>query len=119
MPEAEYGHGFGDPIEIVNLRVTASGHRPKLSRVDVGSGTLEEATIGEATSTWRLGGELASLPTRHVLRERLPVGEAVAGPAVVFQRDTTIVVPPGWDATATAQGALLLTTADSGEGGSR
>ena len=117
--EAEYGHAFGDPIEIVNLRVTASGHRPKLSRVDVGSGTLEEATIGEATSTWRVGGELASLPTRHVLRERLPVREAVAGPAVIFQRDTTIVVPPGWDATATAEGALLLTTADSGEGGSR
>jgi len=119
--EAEYGHAFGDPIEIVNLRVTASGRRPKLTRVDVGSATLAEATVGERTGVWRVGDELAPLPTRHVLREKLPVGEAVPGPAVVFQRDATVVVPPGWAATASAEGALLLTTtpAAGDEGGSR
>jgi N-methylhydantoinase A len=105
----EYGHAFGDPVEIVNLRVTASGERPKLAAVDVGSGTLAEAEIGEATSVWRVDGELAPLPTRHLLRERLPIGAPIAGPAVVFQRDTTIVVPPGWSAEATPPGVLLLT----------
>jgi N-methylhydantoinase A len=104
----EYGHAFGDPIEIVNLRVTASGERPKLARVDVGGGTLAEALLGEATGVWRVDGALESLPTRHLRRERLPAGEPIAGPAVVFQRDTTIAVPPGWSATASPDGALIL-----------
>lgn len=119
--DAEYGYAFGDPIEIVNLRVIASGQRPKLSRVDVGEGSLDAATVGEATSVWRLDGELVSLPTLHLQRERLPIGEDVPGPGVVFQRDTTIVVPPGWHATATPKGPLLLTMtpSDGGEGGSR
>ncbi|QEC47773.1 hydantoinase/oxoprolinase family protein [Baekduia soli] len=106
---AEYGHAFGDPIEIVNLRVTASGPRPKLERVDVPSETLEEALIGEHDGVWRVDGALEPRATRQLLREHLPIDEAVAGPAIVFQRDTTIVVPPGWSATATEGGALLLT----------
>ncbi|MCW2998891.1 MAG: hydantoinase/oxoprolinase family protein [Solirubrobacterales bacterium] len=107
--EAEYGRASNDPIEVVNLRVTATGQRPRLSRVDVGSGDLESAIIGDARSVWRVDGELVELPTRHLLRERLPLDEAVAGPAIVFQRDTTIVVPPGWSAVATAAGPLMLT----------
>ena len=106
----EYGHAFADPIEVVNLRVVVRGARPKLTRVAVEAGMLEEARVGEATSTWRVDGELVELATTYLRRDRLPVDEAVAGPAVVFQRDTTIVVPPAWSATATAAGALLLTT---------
>lgn len=109
--EAEYGRSSSDPIEVVNLRVTATGQRPRLSRVTVGSGDIESATIGEAKSLWRVEGELVELPTKHLLRERLPLDEAVAGPTIVFQRDTTIVVPPGWTATATPSGPLMLTNA--------
>ena len=29
-------------------------------------------------------------------RGQLPIDEPIAGPAVIFQRDTTTVVPPGW-----------------------
>jgi N-methylhydantoinase A/oxoprolinase/acetone carboxylase beta subunit len=112
--EAEYGHAFSDPIEVVNLRVTATGPRPKLQRVGVSSGTLEEAAVGEATTVWRVDGELQSLPTRHLLRERLPVGEPVPGPAILYQRDTTIAVPPGWTATAEASGPIVLTSQEAG-----
>jgi N-methylhydantoinase A len=112
--EAEYGRASGDPIEVVNLRVTATGQRPRLERLAVGSGTLEEATIGEAGVVWRVDGELVERPTKHLLREKLPIDEPVAGPAIVFQRDTTIVVPPGWTAVATASGPLMLTTTQDG-----
>ena len=47
------------------------------------------------------------LPTRYFERSRLPIGEAVAGPAIVFQRDTTVLVPPDWSATA-ARGTASL-----------
>jgi N-methylhydantoinase A len=106
--EAEYGHAFGDPIEIVNLRVIATGPRPKLRRVDIGTGSREEATLHTTPSVWRSEGRLRELPTTHLLRERLPLDEPIEGPAVLHQRDTTIVVPPGWSATATDAGPLIL-----------
>ena len=106
--EREYGHAFGDPIEIVNLRVTAAGRRAKLSRVAVSTGTLDEAVLGEADGVWRVDGELATLPTRHLDRDRLPLDEPIDGPAIVFQRDTTTAVPPGWTVTATPAGPLIL-----------
>ncbi|MCW3006408.1 MAG: hydantoinase/oxoprolinase family protein [Solirubrobacterales bacterium] len=115
--EAEYGRASGDPIEVVNLRVTATGQRPRLERLNVGSGTLQEATIGQAPTVWRVDGELVELPTTHLLREQLPVDEPVPGPAIVFQRDTTIVVPPGWSAVASAAGPLMLHADSSDEDG--
>lgn len=111
--EAEYGHAYEDPIEVVNLRVTVTGERPRLSRVHVGSGDLESATIGEVLASWRLDGALVELPTRHLERERLPLEEPIPGPAIIFQRDTTILVPPRWTARATSDGPLML-AADSG-----
>jgi N-methylhydantoinase A len=107
--EAEYGRAYADPIEVVNLRVTVTGRRPRLSSVKVGSGELSDATLGEASAVWRVDGELTELPTLHLLRERLPIDQPVPSPAIIFQRDTTIVVPPGWSATATAAGPLMLT----------
>jgi N-methylhydantoinase A len=104
----EYGYAFDDPVEIVNLRVTARGRRAKLGRVVVRSGTMADALVGEASSVWQLDGGLAELPTRHLRRDRLPLDVPILGPAVIFQRDATVVVPPGWVATAGAEGVLLL-----------
>lgn len=104
--EREYGHRFDDPVEIVNLRVTAVGRRPKLAHLDGEGGG--DAMLGEAESVWRVDGELRSLPTKHLDRLRLPVDEPFDGPAIVFQRDATIAVPPGWRATATGSGPLIL-----------
>lgn len=109
--EREYAHRFEDPVEIVNLRVTATGSRPPLSAAPVSSGTLEAATVDIADGIWRWEGELATLPTRYLERARLPVGEAIEGPAIVLQPDTTVAVPPGWCATAHPDGPLLLTRA--------
>jgi 5-oxoprolinase (ATP-hydrolysing) len=41
-------------------------------------------------------------------RETLPPGARVAGPAVITEANATTVVEPGWAATATARGDLLL-----------
>jgi N-methylhydantoinase A len=106
--EAEYGHAFNDPIEIVNLRVSASGQRPKLTRVQTESGTLEEALIGERDVVWPVDGEMTALPTKQLDRAKLPVDIAVPGPAIVYQLDTTVIVPPNWSATAHAEGPLTI-----------
>jgi N-methylhydantoinase A/oxoprolinase/acetone carboxylase beta subunit len=41
-------------------------------------------------------------------RERLGPGHELAGPAIIVQMDSTVVVPPGWAARVTPREALLL-----------
>ena len=109
LHEQEYGHAFRDPIEIVNLRVTAIGKRQKLESLPVRSGSLENALIGEGEGVFRVAGALETYATPYYDRAQLPIDDVFAGPAVVFQRDTTILIPPGWNARADAAGNLLLT----------
>ncbi|MBM3677445.1 MAG: hydantoinase/oxoprolinase family protein, partial [Actinobacteria bacterium] len=108
LHELEYGHASRDPIQIVNLRVTASGRRPALERLPVRPGTLEAASLGSGEAVFRVDGSLQPLETAYYDRARLPLETPVAGPAIVFQRDTTILVPPGWSARADEGGNLIL-----------
>jgi N-methylhydantoinase A/oxoprolinase/acetone carboxylase beta subunit len=108
LHEREYGHSFGDPIEIVNARVSAVGRRPALAGVRSGSGDSDRALIGERESTFRVNGALESLPTSFYDRQRLPVDEPLAGPAIVFHPDTTTLVPPRWHFRAERSGNLIL-----------
>jgi len=71
-------------------------------------GSLEEALLGEGESVFRQNGRLAALVTRFFERSRLPHDEPIPGPAVVFQRDATTVLPPGWTARSDASGNLIL-----------
>ena len=109
--EAEYGYAHNDPIEVVNLRVTAIGQRPRLRQVKTTSGDLASATISTAATLWRVDGALVELETHRLRRDRLPIGEPLPAPSIIFQRDTTIAVPPGWSAVASAAGPLILTPA--------
>jgi N-methylhydantoinase A/oxoprolinase/acetone carboxylase beta subunit len=111
LHEREYGSAYGDPIEIVNARVTAIGRRPALPELPVESGTFTEALVGESEGHFRVGGQLQALTTRFYDRGKLPLDEAFEGPAVVFHLDTTTVVPPGWSARADRSGNLLLAKA--------
>ncbi len=104
----EYGHAMTDPIEVVNLRVTAVGVRPKLGEPQPTAGDLTEALLGEGEGVFRQNGSIAASPTRYLERARLPVDEAVPGPAVVFQRDATVLVPPSWSVRSQPSGNLIL-----------
>jgi N-methylhydantoinase A len=108
LHEREYGHSFGDPIEIVNARVSAVGRRPALDGLRASAGDAARALVGEQESTFRVSGQLASLPTRFYDRGLLAVGEALSGPAIVFHPDTTTLVPPGWSCQAEESGNLIL-----------
>ena len=105
----EYGKAHGDPIEIVNARVTATGRRPTLEGLPVASGTLAEAQVAVQPVRFDTGDELREHATPFYEREHLPIDEAFAGPAIVLHRDTTTVVPPGWSGRADAAGNLILT----------
>jgi N-methylhydantoinase A len=111
LHEREYGSAYGDPIEIVNARVTAIGERPALQELPVQSGTFYQALIGENEGHFRVDGHLQALATRFYDRALLPLDEPFEGPAVVFHLDTTTIVPPDWTAQADRSGNLLLARA--------
>jgi len=108
LHEREYGHSFGDPIEIVNARVSAVGKRPALAGVQSLAGEGERALVGERDSIFRVNGELESLLTRFYDRQSLPAGDSLPGPAIVFHPDTTTLVPPRWSFQAEESGNLIL-----------
>ena len=51
LHEQEYGHAFRDPIEIVNLRVTAYGKRPRIEQLPV-SANGGDPLLGEGESVF-------------------------------------------------------------------
>jgi N-methylhydantoinase A len=52
---------------------------------------------------------LRSFETIFYRRNLLPVGEKFKGPAIVLQKDSTTVIPPGSSAVNDAAGNLVLT----------
>ncbi len=103
-----YGYASQEaPVEVVTLRVrgTAPGARPALPREPEADDTAEVAHVGQK-SIWF--GSAGSTPTACYDRTRLRPGHHFAGPAVVFQYDTTLVVPPGWHARLDAWRNILL-----------
>ena len=93
---------------LVNLRTTVRGIRPPLDlalSADESGATLEAALV-ETRPAYFDG---AWIETPVYQRERLPADATIAGPAVIQQLDTTILVEPDSEARADALGNLVLT----------
>jgi N-methylhydantoinase A len=101
-----------EPVEIVNLRLKAVGQtaKPQFSQQPAGKLDPKAAHLGYK-QVYFADAETPSaarpVPTALYERERLAPGNMVVGPAVVYQLDTTSVVPPGWAATVDGWGNLV------------
>ena len=111
--EREYAHAFpGNPIEIVNMRVIGVGQMPKIAKLTAPkAATLADARVRAGQCVFRIDGELRSFETNFYRRHLLPVGETFEGPAIVLQKDSTTVIPPGCSAINDPAGNLILTIA--------
>jgi len=101
LHRSEYGHAFPEQtIELVNLRVAGIGRTPKITPTTLGAErSAERALIKTAPVYFENQGQVQPFPTAFYLRDALPVGQRVDGPAILVQRDTTSVLPPyahGW-----------------------
>ena len=74
-----------------------------------------QARVRSGQCVFRISGELRSFETMFYRRNLLPVGEVFAGPAVVLQKDSTTVIPPGCSAINDPAGNLILTIAGIGD----
>jgi N-methylhydantoinase A len=91
--EQLYGFKLEQPIELVNLRAIGTGKVNKISFPEFELGGPDcAAAIIEQHQVYFDGGFMA---TNIYDRTKLTAGNQISGPAVVTQKDTTIVIHPG------------------------
>jgi N-methylhydantoinase A len=111
LHEEQYHHAFTDnPIELVNVRVTGMGRMPKISSTTIEGGGKDgsEAYLRTTRTIFRVNGDLKEFETSCYERHRLKAGSLISAPAILLQRDTTTVIPPGWTARVEENGNIIL-----------
>src|SRR5262249_59074891 len=99
-------YGYTDEqaeLEILNRRTTAIGvtGKPDLAR------RVAEPPAATAARERRIFLDGAPRTARVLDRASLEPGVRLAGPVIVEQYDTTVLVPPGWTVTMDQSGNLL------------
>ncbi len=108
--ETRYGYARPDAaVELVNVRVTARGVRPKPAlplEPPAASPDPRPAQVGE--THLRAGGRWHHAPVYE--RALLRPGHVLCGPALIVQEDATTVLIPGWRARVDAWANLVCET---------
>ncbi|MCP4360237.1 MAG: hydantoinase/oxoprolinase family protein [Chloroflexi bacterium] len=105
--QLRYGYDQPDePVEIVTLRLTAvvpttPPHLPTKPE----AGTDATAALIGTKLVWF---NRRPLESQLFDRDKLRPGNQFSGPALLFQYDTTIIVPPEWKGKVDARGNLVL-----------
>ncbi|MFJ2214054.1 hydantoinase/oxoprolinase family protein [Streptomyces sp. NPDC101062] len=107
--EHERLYGFRDATAAVRLgtaRLAISAAGPDLATVpaEATADGPPPAPVGHRTVL--LAGDRVTADVHR--RDALRTGHTLAGPAVIEQDDTTVLVPPGWSATVDPLGNLRL-----------
>ena len=105
--DALYGYAMREmPVELINLRVTARGRTPKpdFQRGGSATGGVDAAKTGSRSAYF--DGEFVDVSVYDGLA--LEPGHAIAGPAIVTQPTTTILVPPDFELRCDDYGNYLM-----------
>jgi N-methylhydantoinase A len=99
----------GEAVQLVNLRVAAIGltHHARPDPIPNGGASPRKAAKAGRQVYFPSVGSYVDCPIYE--RAKLLADNAVKGPAIVEQADSTLVVPPGWTATTESQGRILMT----------
>ena len=101
-----YGHkNEAEAIQIVTLRLTATGHLPPLQ---IRQKTADGRDSFKANrKAWF--PQHGTLETPVLNRNRLAAGSQIRGPAIIESLDSTVVIAPGWRARIDAKGFIRMT----------
>ncbi len=102
------------PVELVNYRVVSVAAVPQLELETFPPGTAppERALKAHRLVCWRSGEGYRPCPVYE--RERLEPGQAIAGPAIIEQPDSTVVVGPGQGASVDRFKNILIASLEGG-----
>jgi N-methylhydantoinase A len=107
-----YGHdNRAEPVQIVSIRLAAIGTIPPLVIRDRPA-VAEADAVKSKRRLWF--HETGAVDAKIYDRRRMPPGMAVASPAVIESLESTILVPPGWQAKMNEDGFVLLTQPQQG-----
>ena len=112
--ERVYGHSApGEPVEAVAVRLVAWGRfpRPTLAQAP---GLAPAPGHPRTRRTW-FGEAGGFVKTAVIQRQHLAGDVRIEGPAVIEQLDTTILVPPGYQARVAALDSLVIERAKAAE----
>ena len=102
-----YGHdNRSEPVQIVSVRLAAIGAIPPLTIRDKPALSGTDAVKSKREVWFR---ETGALDATVYDRRRMPAGLPTPGPAVIESLESTILVPPGWQAKMNEDGFVLLT----------
>jgi N-methylhydantoinase A len=102
-----YGHAMeGDPVELVNCRVSAAGLSPKPDLAHTRS--LTGRSLKGERDVYLADGYIRC-PIYE--RKHLEPGSHLGGPAIVEQAGSTTLIPPGYSARLDVYGNLIITIA--------
>jgi N-methylhydantoinase A len=108
-----YGHdNRAEPVQIVSIRLAAIGTIPPLVIRDRPA-VAEAGAVKAKRRLWF--HETGAVDAKVYDRRRMPPGMAVASPAVIESLESTILVPPGWQAKMNEDGFVLLTQPQQGQ----
>jgi len=99
----------GVPVEVVTWRISAFAPAPEVALQAGGANGRADAQKG--TRPVRFVRGQAPLETPVFDRTVLRPGDAVDGPALVEERETTAVLRPGWHAVVNEDGSLVASRA--------
>jgi N-methylhydantoinase A len=114
MHEYTYSHVYkGQPLELVNARAVVTGCRPRPqpTRVRAADGPDPEPALREHRDLSLAGEPPAPVPVYD--RERLGAGMTIAGPAVIEEWTSTIVIGPGDVVRVDPAGHLVVRCGDA------
>jgi N-methylhydantoinase A len=104
--DRRFGHAaLDEPLELVNLRLTAVGARPRLELPTLAQGAAA-AWIGSRPVYLQTATEATSCSVYR--RERFGAGDVVTGPAVIEEYASTTVLFPGDTLTVASTGELVI-----------
>jgi N-methylhydantoinase A len=106
-------YGFradSEPVELINLRLQATGVLEKASPRPQPCGPRQPDAARRGLRQVWVEAQQAMLPAQVYDRARLAAGHVLTGPAIVEQVDATTVIPPGWLGTVDGYGNLILGT---------
>ena len=106
---AQYGFNPNHvAVEVVNWRLTA--HGPDVERsVPANTASTPGAPRGSREVT--LWASARAVPVYE--RRTLATGQSLDGPALIEERETTIVIPPGWRAVVDRTACIIATPAEA------
>ena len=109
--QKRYGYAqLEEPIEVVTVRLTAVSPvtPPDLPKRPLQDQSIDDAILGEK-AVWF---NEKPMPTQLIDRNKLQPGNRFAGPAILLQYDTTIVITPEWETAVDEYGNLIINSTD-------